>query len=245
MFAFVQQPRNAEVQQLDLALPVHHHVAGLEVAVHHQLRMRGGHGLHHVHEQAQARFYIQLAFVTPAVDGLAAHQFQHQIGLAAITAAGDTGIEQARDVRVLQPRQDAALALEALAGLRAVQAAVHQLDGGLALVAAVAAPRQPDAGHAAFAQRGLDGPGAQVLPRRRVGRLGQRRTRQKLVAAGRFVPIKQPLQHASIFGRAGLQGSPPGRALGHRQVQRFVQQGAQAGPGGGVGGGVRERGWRG
>jgi hypothetical protein len=75
-----------------------------------------------------------------AVDGLAVHQLQHQVGLA---AGGDAGVEQPRDVRVRQPRQDAAFALEALAGLGAVKPPVHQLDGGLAFVAAVAAPRQP------------------------------------------------------------------------------------------------------
>ena len=216
---------------------VDHHVAGLEVAVHHQLRVGGGHRLHHVDEQPQAAFDIEPAVVAPAVDGLAAHQFQHQVGLAAIAVAGHPGVEQARDVRVFQPRQDAAFAFEALAGLGAVQAPVHQLDGGLAVVAAVAAPRQPDAGHAAFTQRRLDGPRAHAVANGGAGRCGLSRTCEEVFAAGGFLPFEHAAQQGGVLRCAQLQRGQPGGTVSRRQVQRLVQQRADARPGGGVRGG--------
>jgi hypothetical protein len=235
VFAFVEQPRDAEVQQLDLALAVDHHVARLQVAMHHQLRVGGGDGLHHVDEQPQAGFHVQLALIAPAIDGLAAHQLQHQVGLATFTVAGHPGVEQARDVWVFQPRQDAALALEALARLGAVQAPVHQLDGGLAVVAAVAAARQPHAGHAAFPQRRFDGPRPQVMACAGQGRCGLRRAAEEVLAAGGFLPCQQTLQDSGVLREACPQLGQPGRALGFRKVQRFIEQRADALPGVGVG----------
>ena len=90
VFTFVQQPCNAEVQQLGLALLVDHHVAGFDVAVHHQLGVGGRHGQHHVDKQPQARIDAQPAFVAPAVDGLTAHHdLDRRSSEAELTRAGN------------------------------------------------------------------------------------------------------------------------------------------------------------
>ena len=74
--------------------------------------------------------------VAVAIDALAVDVLEHEVGLA---ERRDAGIEEVRDVRMAQPRQDAAFAPEALLAVAADQAGVQQLDRGHALEAAVAA----------------------------------------------------------------------------------------------------------
>jgi hypothetical protein len=101
-----KQARNAEVEQPHLAAVGDEDVAGLEVAVDHQPGVRVLHGVQHLGEQGQALSQAQPAGITPGVDGLAVHTFHRQPGCAVV---GHTGVVQARDVRVLQPRQDVLL----------------------------------------------------------------------------------------------------------------------------------------
>ena len=79
-------------------------------------------------------------------------------------AGGDAGIDQAGDVRVREPGKDAAFALEALAAGAADQRALSSLTATSPAIAAVAAPGEPDAAHAALADRPLERVGAEVLP---------------------------------------------------------------------------------
>ena len=239
-FRLFQRACNAEVQQLHLALGRDQHVARLEVAVDDELRMRSGHRFGHIGQQAQAGLQAGPAVIAPAVDGLAFDQLQRQVGLAVF---GDTRVQQARDVRVVQARQQPAFAGEAFDAAAAVQLPVQlpvqKLDGALGVEPSVAAPRAPHAGRAPFAQRRLDGPRPEALAQGG-GRLrGGRRPGQEVVGASRFVAFEQALQQQGVVRRARLQVGQPGGAFGGRQVQRLVEQRAQADLGGGVGGGLR------
>src|SRR5262249_48594424 len=69
----------------------------------------------------------------------------------------DACIEQMRDRRVCQTRDDAALAPEAFGGAGADLHVAQELDRDLAFEAAVAADRPPDAAHAAFADGRIEG----------------------------------------------------------------------------------------
>ena len=74
--------------------------------------------------------------VAVAVDVAAVDVLEHQVRLS---GAGDAGVDQPRDVRMREPREDRAFALEALLAGAADQRRVQQLERGAALEAAVAA----------------------------------------------------------------------------------------------------------
>ena len=73
---------------------------------------------------------------------LAVDVLEHEIRLA---GRRDAGVDQMRDVRMAQPREDGAFAPEPLLAGAADQRDVQQLDRGASLEAAVAALGEPDA----------------------------------------------------------------------------------------------------
>ena len=93
---------------------------------------------------------LSRAFVAVRVDVPALDELEHEVRLAGVR---DAGVDQPGDVRMGEPREDGALAPEALFAAAADQRGVEQLDRDLAFEAAVAARRQPHAAHAAVADR--------------------------------------------------------------------------------------------
>ena len=91
----------------------------------------------------------------------ALHQFQHQVGLALL----HTGVQQAGDARVVQPRQDGAFTPEARGQVSAGQVGAQQLDGGLAVVQAIGPRCPPNLAHAPLAQGLHQPPGAKGVTR--------------------------------------------------------------------------------
>nr|WP_326538432.1 hypothetical protein [Pseudorhodoferax sp.] len=223
----VQQLGYAEVQQLDLALGIHQHVAGLQVTVHNQLPVRVLHGLQHLRKQLDARAQAQAVAVAPVVDALAVHMLQHQVGLAVVR---QPGIDQPCDVRMRQPRQDGALAPKARRQRLPHDARVQQLDGRAALKVAVAALGQPHRAHAAFAQRFNQCVGANAAAGQALHGHGGI-TLQHLVQPTRACVRGQ---QGAQFGRqpcvARGQRVDPAGALFGGQVQHLVEPGAQALP---------------
>ncbi|MDP1691838.1 MAG: hypothetical protein Q8L49_07825 [Burkholderiaceae bacterium] len=109
VFQRVQRLGDAEVQQLDLALGRDQHVGRLQVAVHQQGAVRNGDGVGQLQKQGQA-----LGQRPPGAglgQGLAVHALHHEAGNASGAALG---VDQPRDVRMLQPRQRALLAGKAV-----------------------------------------------------------------------------------------------------------------------------------
>ena len=100
-----------EVEQLHAAVDAHEDVGGLDVAVDDQAGMRVGDAVEHVEEQPQASLHVERACVGVAIDRLAVHELEDEIRLPVL---GDSRVGELGDVRVLQSRQDAALAPEPL-----------------------------------------------------------------------------------------------------------------------------------
>jgi hypothetical protein len=118
-----------------------------------------------------------------------------------------------------------------------------ELEGNLALQAAVGALGQPDRSHAAVADLAQEPVGAdQVVGMGdgfvslfgELGAVGEEPGRARAVAPGQHLAQLRP--QVRVLGRQGLQ---PGLELGHRQVERLVEQTAQ---GREVGGAGRHRG---
>ena len=89
----------------------------------------------------------------------AVNQLQHDERLPGF----DAGIEQARNVGVIEPRQHHPLAGETARQLVVREISAQQLHRDAGLVQAVAALRPPHFAHAAFAKAALQRPGAEFL----------------------------------------------------------------------------------
>ena len=231
-FQRVQRLGDAEVQQLDAALGVHQHVAGFQVAVHQQVAVGVDHGVGQLQEQPQPP--LQRQPTHGLVDRAAVHVLQHEVGQSVVAGAG---VQQARDVRVAQPRQGLALQGEAPQHRGAVHAALEQLHGGAAVVLAVGPAHLEDLAHAAAADGADDLPGTQALPDARGARVDQLRRRlgQEGWSAGGQVVVLQQRHQLGVRGLVERRGGDDCVAFGGRRLHRGLEQGLQLGPAGGVG----------
>ena len=241
--AFIQQPGNAEVEQLDLPCGIDQQVGRFDVPVHHHLCVGVRHRARQLQEKAESRVHAQALLFAVVVDAQAIDMFKRQVGLA---IGGHASVVQARDVRVVQRGQDFALARDARRQV-AAEGPVWQLQRHLSLRhQPVGTLRQPDHAHAAgaqFAQQpvrpdqvacsvaaGLRS--AAVMAAVRGVQRGQRI--EKLATRHTPGAGQQLAQWALEFIVLWRQCRHPGLALRRRQVQRGVQQRVQAQPGGGV-----------
>ena len=107
----LEQLCDPEVQQHCTAFAGDQHVAGLQVAMHDEMRVGVLHGLQYLQHQLDSRLCVQMPLLAPAVDRLALDVFEREIGLAVV---GHAGVVKASDVGVRERRTDVALAREAL-----------------------------------------------------------------------------------------------------------------------------------
>ena len=231
---------DAEIEQLDLPVSIHQHVAGLQVAVHQQVAMGMGHGIGQLQEKPQPCGQRQA--LHGSVHGLAVHILQHEVRQALIAGAS---VQQARDVGVAQARQCLALLRKTLQHGNAVHAALEQLDGRAALIAAVGTAGLENLPHAAGADCAHHFPGAQAFAgqhgrRRRFGQGGAgafgHERRGAAISGGGSIVVGQ--QAAQLGQCVGVQRSVCNQGLALRQW-RFgggLEQGFDLGPAGSVGG---------
>ena len=244
----IQRLGDTEVQQLDLALCRDQHVAGLQVAVHQQHAVRIGHGVGQLEKDAKPLRQRQPA--TGVVDRPTLDQFHHEIGQA---IGRQTGVEQPRDVRVVERGQRLLLDRKALQHPDAVHAALEDLDGRAARVGAVCAVGSVDLTHATAAQQAVELPGAQPLAVAH-GLVQRQRGGQVEKACRRAAHVGAVLQQRQHFGTdrvalpggahkslALIGGAHKSLALIARQINRKLEQGPRAGP---VSGGQGRDRWR-
>jgi hypothetical protein len=146
------QAGDAEVEDLGLAVLVHQHVAGLEVAMHDAAFVRVVRRARQLGDQAQARGEIGLEAAEVAAQVRAAHHFQCKPGrgqAAEIVFAGGVQTHDAGMFELCQQRDFAPEALQHRAGH-----AAHHFQRHLAR--RVRLLRQIHAPHAAFAQQAQD-----------------------------------------------------------------------------------------
>jgi len=110
-FAIVQQRRDAEVEQPHLTGLGDEDVRGLEITVDDLTLMRVLHRLEHLQEQPQPRADVESLRIAPVGEQLALHVLHRQVGQA---QGVDAGVVQARNMRMLQARENVAFANEAL-----------------------------------------------------------------------------------------------------------------------------------
>ncbi len=155
-----EQLGDAEVEQLRAAFVVDQHVRGLDVAMDDQVGMRVRDRTEDLQEQPDAPGHIESMAVAVPIDGLAPDVLHHQIRL---TGRRQAGVGEVGDVGMREAREDLDLAPEAFAAFLPDHRRVEQLDGDGADEAAVAASCEPHAAHAALADEGFEGVGAEHL----------------------------------------------------------------------------------
>jgi hypothetical protein len=216
----VEQLGDAEVQQLELAIGTHQHVRGLEVAVQDQPRVRVRDRISRIDHQLQALRDRQDTLLDIPVDMFAVNEFQDQVGLMTVWA--DAGIQESRDVRLIEPSQDAALALESGLAALTQKPGLQELDGYLSFVASICPACEPHLAHATTAQFAFQRVWAQSLARQIRWRLQGRPCHETLIIQLGLASEKR-FKVGNQRGVFRLHRSQPSGTLGRRQLKQFVQ----------------------
>ena len=222
----VEQFRDAEIEQADLAGRRDQDVRGLQVAMHDEVGVRVADGVADLREQRQARRHVEVLRAGIGGDRIAADVVEREVGLAVLA---DAGIEQAGDVRMAEAREDLPFAGEARAQAGIAESGAQQFQRDAAFVQAVGAHGQPDLAHAAFAQRHDEPVRADLLTglRREHGAVDDG-LREEIRAL-----VLQRHQLAQFGGERRIAALDLAQAFAARiavEFQQFVQQRRQRGP---------------
>jgi hypothetical protein len=148
-----------EVEELDLPVAGDEDVGRLQTAMDDKVGVSVRDRRQNVEEKANPGLYPERVRVAVGVDRVAIDIFEDEVRLP---RRGDTGIEQASDVRMRQPPEEPAFAPEAFLGARVTrlpanprvhQRRVEELDRGARLEPAIKPFREPDRSHAAVPDR--------------------------------------------------------------------------------------------
>ena len=164
--AGVEQLGDAEVEQLRHALRRDQDVVRLQVAMHDQVLVRVVDGRAHGAHQRDPLLGREPPPVAVRVDRFAVDVLHDEVGRAVRRAPA---VEQSRDVRVLQRRQDLPLRAQPALHLAREHAAADQLDGDLLLILLVGALGEIDVAHAARAELAHDAIRAEARAFERAG----------------------------------------------------------------------------
>ncbi len=143
---------DAEIEQLDLAVGGHQHVAGFQIAMNDLTIVRMLHGVEHVEAQPHAVRDVQAAIVGVAIDRRAVDVLHHEVRQS---LRGGPAIKEARDMRMVQGREHLPLVTEAANDEVRVHAAADHLDGDRMREIAGMVP-EVDRAHAAASEAAVD-----------------------------------------------------------------------------------------
>ncbi len=115
--------------------------------------MRVRHRLQYAQEKLDSRTEREALPLAVDVQRLPLDVLEHEIGLRAVEHAG---VEQARDIGLVQTREHPAFLLEALLAGLADPARMHELDRHRSVVATVGPARTPHAAHASATDLAVD-----------------------------------------------------------------------------------------
>jgi hypothetical protein len=222
-----EQLGDAEIEQLGPAVGGHQDVRRLEIPVNDQVLVGVAHRLADLHHQLEPPLDGELVLVAVADQRLALDQLHGEVRQP---VGGHAALEQSRDARMLEQRQDPALLEEAAEHSR--RGPLDQLDRGPLLELPVGPLAEIHGAHAAPAEQPDDPPGADALGLAELGHLGgleqglrPRHRRRRLEEA--LAPVRvQQAQHLGVD-----LGLVAGGALGERHllVGGDVEQGVEDG----------------
>jgi hypothetical protein len=116
---------DAEIQQFGRSFRRHQDVAGLDVAMNHQLLMGILNRRTHRQKKLQPCADVQIALVAVAIERQPLNVLHHEVRLAVF---GASSFQQAGDIRVVQIGEDLAFGDKALSRKSPIEPAPHHLD---------------------------------------------------------------------------------------------------------------------
>jgi hypothetical protein len=115
---------------INFAMPRHQDVARFQIAMNDQILVRVVHGRAYIHEEPQPRRDVEPVSVAVLRDGQAIHVLHDDVRVPIL---GDAAVQQPRDVRMHEGRQNLPLGDEALVQRIGHVARANQLDRDLML----------------------------------------------------------------------------------------------------------------
>jgi len=156
----VEQPGDAEIEQLHPSVLRHEDVRWLQIGVNHEPAVRELHRIRCLQEDRDP--LAEAAPLQRVVDRHALNILHDEVGDAAL---GNAAVDQPGDPRMLEPGEDAPLFAEAFGDERR-EVGVDQLDRDFLLVKAVVAQPAPDLAHAADADAAFEAERPDAVRRR-------------------------------------------------------------------------------
>src|SRR5690606_20483195 len=113
-------------QELDAPVLGDEHVGGLDVPMDDGVAVREGDSVAYIQEEPEPRLDIEAARVAPLGDRRALDVLHHQVRRL---VGGDAGVEEPRDVLVLETGEDALFLTEPGKADRVAESAANDLEG--------------------------------------------------------------------------------------------------------------------
>src|SRR6185312_6468112 len=200
-------------------------VVGLEIAMDDEPRVSEGDGTRDLQEQLEPLCQRERVVRAIAVGRYAVDVFECEVRTALVI---DTRIVEARDVWMLQRREDVALASDARSEPAIDEPEMRQLDGHLALQGSVRALSEPHDRRATRAELTHETIGPDEIPRLHLHRCRYRaelRQPPQEVAGLDGASIEQDfLERRAQVRMLGPERAQPLRALRRLEVERFIEQ---------------------
>ena len=202
-----EQLGDPEVQQLGLAVAGDEDVAGLDVAVHHEVAMRVLHRAAHLQEQFQPLAHEKSAIVAVGVDGLPVDVFHDEIGRAVVEVAA---VDETRDRGVTERRENVPLAVQPTAQPRMQGRMMQHLDRHGLLVLPVVALAAIYRAHAPVAEDRHDAVGSDARAEQPVLMVLQQRFGRRTHGVHQRI-FRPPIRLEQRFDRAAQLNVVPAR----------------------------------
>ena len=225
-----EQLRNAEIEQLYGAFAGDEDVCRLQVAMNDEMAVRVANRSKHALEQGDSCFEAKFKSIAVSVDRLTLDIFEHEVGLRIVD---DPGIDEARDIGMIQPAEHSALAAESLFSGPAEPVGMDELDRDRSLESPIGSAGSPDAAHAAPTDFGFDEVGADAAADEghvgdrcvRIGRVGQ-----ELGVSLAIAHRERPLNFGGDLGVRACELREPRPALRLRQLESTIEVIAEDAP---------------
>ena len=222
--AGIEQFGNAEIEQLDLPVRRHQHVARLEVAVHHQLLMRAGDCAAHFDEQFQSCFNIEASTSAIGLQRLAVDPLQHDAGAS---IGIDKRLDEFRNARIIQATQGALFVVRKTRVVQMVEPGPQYLEGDQPII--IQQTCFVDFTHATATEQGFDSITADRLTRPPAQPLGfdrracqrERSGKTRITCQQRTGKLSQPFS-ISVVNRKIVEGPVAFRGIQLGQIGQVL-----------------------
>ena len=184
------------------------------------MAVRVAHRGQHALKQPDPCLDAELQPIAIRIDRLALDVLEHEVRLRLVD---DPGVDEARDIGMIQPAEHSPLAAEALFPGSAEPVCVEKFDRDRTLESSVGPARSPDAAHTAPTDLGFDDVGADSAPDEGRAGCGQCAIGQELGISFAPARCERTLNLGRDTGMRGRELSKPRNTLRLGQLERAAE----------------------